>query len=106
MKSYEYIANFHGKRSLFLQMHFCTFLFIKITQLLMKFSVQKKKKKKYIYIYTIKLLYAMYIFEDKTEEMKRQIKKKNNNRKYLQKIAAKNKNQEIDFSPQRGFDRF
>lgn len=48
----------------------------------------------------------MYIFEDKTEEMKRQIKKKNNNRKYLQKIAAKNKNQEIDFSPQRGFDRF
>lgn len=62
MKSYEYIANFHGKRSLFLQMHFCTFLFIKITQLLMKFSVQKKKKKKiHIYIHHKITLRNVYI---------------------------------------------
>lgn len=48
----------------------------------------------------------MYIFEDKTGNEATNKKKKNNNRKYLQKIDAKNKNQEIDFSPQRGFDRF
>lgn len=48
----------------------------------------------------------MYIFEDKIGNEATNKKKKNNNRKYLQKIDAKNKNQEIDFSPQRGFDRF
>lgn len=47
MKSYEYIANFHGKRSLFL--HISIHKNYTTTHEILR---PKKKKKKYIYIYT------------------------------------------------------